>query len=144
MNLQCTYTATFSHFIFREWACQSLEELARKFHISSTLIYDCLEDVDTKALIQSKITSLESLSSIILGIDEFSFRGRNYMTSITELRSKKVIGILCTNSKDALEEWLELLPISLLQKIEGIASDMNASYKKTIQDFIRKKLKAHF
>lgn len=143
MNLQCTYTATFSHFIFREWQHQSLEELARKFHISSTLIYDCLEDVDTQALIQSKITSLECLSSIILGIDEFSFRGRNYMISITELRTKKVVGILTHASVGCIEEWLELLPISILQKIEGIASDMNASYKKTIQDFIRKKLKAH-
>jgi transposase len=118
-----------------------LEELARKFHISSTLIYDCLKDIDTQALVQSKITSLESLSSIILGIDEFSFRGRNYMTSITELRTKKVVGILTTNSKEELEKWLELLPIAVLQKIAGIASDMNASYKKTIQDFIRRKLK---
>ena len=118
-----------------------MEELARKFRVSSTIIYDCLEDVDTQALVQSKIVFLESLESIVLGIDEFSFQGRNYMISITELRTKKVVGILTNASVKCIEEWLELLPLSVLAKIEGIASDMNASYKKTIQDCIRKRLK---
>lgn len=141
MSLQCTYTATFAHFITREWQYQSLEELARKFRVSASIIYDCLSDIDIPALAQSKITYLESLSSIILGVDEFSFRGKNYMLQITELRTKRVVGILPCATKEALEAWCNLLPIAVLQKIEGIASDMNASYKKTIQDCIRKRLK---
>jgi hypothetical protein len=65
------------------------------------------------------------------------------MLQITEIRSKKVVGILISASKEALQAWCSLLPLTVLQKIEGIASDMNASYKKTMQDCIRKRLKEH-
>lgn len=33
------------------------------------------------------------------------------------------------------------LPLKVLKQIKGIASDMNASYKKILQEWIRKKLK---
>ena len=141
MNTKCTYTTTFRTYIFREWKTQSLEELARKFSVSSTLIYDCIAEIDAEDLVQEKIQFLETLETIILGIDEFSFQGRDYMCQITELKTRKVVGILTTNTKEALQEWMSKLPLSILRKITGIASDMNASYKKIIQDWIRMKLK---
>jgi hypothetical protein len=142
MNTKCTYTATFAHFITREWRYQSLEELARKFHVSVSIVYDCLRDIDVRALQTAKIDFLDTLTSIILGVDEFSFQWRNYMLQITELRTKKVVGILTETSVKAITEWCNLLPLSVITKIEGIVSDMNASYKKTIQDCIRRRLKA--
>ena len=37
--------------------------------------------------------------------------------------------------------WLKLLPIEVLQNIKAIASDMNNTYKSTIEDFIYQTLK---
>jgi hypothetical protein len=37
--------------------------------------------------------------------------------------------------------WLKLLPIEVLQNIKAIASDMNNTYKSTIEDFIYQTIK---
>jgi len=76
-----------------------------------------IRDIDLADLIKERINFLSTLSEIWIGIDEFSFSGRDYLCEITELRTKRVIGILKTNSKEALTDWLTLLPIEVLENI---------------------------
>ena len=136
----CDYTDSFKMYITKEWQYSSIKELARKFKISDTLIYDLIKSLDISEIEKERIGFLYSLEEIWIGIDELSFRWRNYILQINELKTKKILWILKTNSKEDLERWLAKLDIELLKKIKFVASDMNATYKSTIQKYIEKKL----
>lgn len=140
LDKSCHYTNIFKGYILKEWRYQSIEEMARKFKVSNTLIYALLWTVSIESLIENNITFLKWLSSIALWIDEVSFKGKDYFLHITELVTGKTIAVLRNNSSTELKKWLDLLPREILAKIKYIASDMNGSYKHTIQKFIREKL----
>lgn len=137
----CDYTDDFKMYITREWQYSSIKELARKFKISETLIYGLIWSLNIEDLEKEKINFLRGLNEIWIWIDELSFRWRQYILQINELKERKIIWILKTNSKEDLEKWLDKLDIEILKKIRFVASDMNATYKSTIQKYIEKKLK---
>lgn len=135
----CNYTNTYKQFIISEWEYSSLSELARKFKVSETMVYEVINAVDVEVLAKKKIEYLNTLDDIYLWVDELSFRWHNYICTITELKTKKVVGVLKTRNKCELEWWLKKVPIKTLKRIKGIATDMNATYKATIQGYISKK-----
>ncbi len=135
----CSYTDSYKNFIVSEWEYSSLSELSRKFKVSETMVYQVINKLDIKKLEQDKIEYLNSLSIIYLWIDEVSYKWHDYVCTITELKGKKVVWVLKAKSKAELEEWLKKVPIETLNRIEWIATDMNATYKTTIQKYIAKK-----
>ena len=137
IDKNCHYTSTFKEYIIKEWRYQSLKELSRKFHVSSTLIYQSLSTISIESLIEANIEFLMNLIEIHIWVDEVSFKWHDYFLHITELQTKKTVAVLKTNSKKVLQEWLWKLPKEVISKIKYIASDMNATYKSTIQKHIR-------
>lgn len=137
----CDYTDNFKLYIIKEWQYSSIKELARKFMISDTIIYGLIRSLSINDLTIEKINFLKSLDEICIWIDEFSFRGRDYILQINEVKEKEIIWILKNNSKEELIKWLDKLSIEILRKIKFVTSDMNATYKSTIQKYIENKLK---
>lgn len=135
----CSYTNTYKQFIVSEWEYSSLSELARKFRVSETMVYEVINAIDVEALAKEKIKYLNTLDEIYLWVDELSFRWHNYICTITELKTKRVVWVLKTRNKCELEVWLKKVPIETLERIKWIATDMNATYKATIQWYIAKK-----
>ncbi len=135
----CSYTDTYKEYILTEWEYSSLSELARKFHVSETMVYEVINALDVEKLAKEKILFLGSLDEIYLWVDEISFRWHNYICTITELKTRRVVWVLKTRKKYDLESWLKEVPIETLEKVKWIATDMNATYKATIQGYIAKK-----
>ena len=136
----CEYTETFKDYIIKEWWQGSLKELARKFKVSTYLVYNITKSIDFEKEEDKRIEYLNNLEEIYLWIDELSFRWRDYIVIITELKTKKVVWILKNNSKMELVRWLNKLPKETINKIKWIATDMNNTYKTTVQEHIKKEL----
>jgi len=135
-----SYTKTYAQYILREREYSSLSELARKFQVSETLVYKVINDQSLEKLANDKIEYMKSQDELYLWIDEVSFSWHDMICTITDVKQRKVLWVLPTRRKKDLIEWLEKLDEETLQKIKGIATDMHASYKDTIQSHIAKKL----
>ncbi len=139
LDKNCSYTKTYKDFILTEWEYSSISELARKFKVSESMVYKVIDKVSIEDLEKAKITYLNTLENIYLWIDEVSFKGHDYIYTITELKEKKVVWVLRSKSKKDLEKWLNGVPIGTLRRIKWIWTDMNATFKKTIQENIIRK-----
>jgi len=135
-----SYTKTYAQYILREREYSSLSELARKFQVSETLVYNVINNQDIQSLAQAKIDYMSTLDEIYLWVDEVSFSWHDMICTITDVVQKQVLWVLPTRKKKDLIDWLERIDIETLKKIKGIATDMNANYKNTIQSHIAKKL----
>ncbi len=136
----CEYTETFKEYIIKEWWQSSLAELARKFRVSTYLVYNITKEINIEEYENKKIEYLNTLDEIYLWIDELSFRWRDYIVQITELKTRKVVWVLKNNTKEELEKWLKKLPKEVISKIKRIATDMNNTYKSTIQEYIKREI----
>ncbi len=139
LDSNCNYTKIYKHFILTEREYSSLSELARKFKVSESMVYSVVNNLDIEELEKAKITYLNTVENIYLWVDEVSFKGHDYVCTITELKGRKVVWVLETKSKKDLEKRLDKVPESTLKRIKWIATDMNAMFKKTIQEYIMKK-----
>lgn len=135
----CSYTDTYAQFILREREYSSLSELSRKFKVSETLIYKVIDTKNIDDLILDKIGYMQTLDEIYLWVDEVSFLGHDMICTITEVKQRKVLGVLETRKKVDLIARLDKIDTATLKKIKWIATDMNATYKKTIQEYIAKR-----
>ena len=139
IDKNCSYTKIYKNYILREREYSSLSELSRKFQVSETLIYSVIKDQKIDNLIQAKINYMSTLEEIYLWVDEVSFSWQDMICTITEVKQKKILWVLATRKKVDLIWWLEKIDTEILKKIKGIATDMNAMYKKTIQEHIAKR-----
>lgn len=139
IDKNCSYTKTYKDFILTEWEYSSISELARKFKVSESMVYWVINGVSIEDLERAKITYLNTLKEIYIWVDEVSFKGHDYVCTITELKEKKVIWVLKSKSKLDLQLRLKKVPVNILRNIKWIATDMNATFKKTIQEHIAKK-----
>jgi len=70
---------------------------------------------------------------ITLGIDEHSYRGRDMVLTITELRRRKLLDILPDDSQATLAQWLENMPTIAKKAIGEVCMDLKASYKHAVE-----------
>lgn len=61
---------------------------------------------------------------IRLGIDEHSFRGRDLVTTITNLKRRGVITVLPDDRQETLRKFLSQIPASIRGKIEEVCVDI--------------------
>ena len=134
----CKYTEPYKAYIMREREYSSLKELSRKFRVSESMVYDVINNLSIDKLLDEKIEYMNSLKEIYLWVDEVSYRWKDFVTTITELKQGKVLWVLETRSKKDLIRWLSRIWVETLKKIKWIATDMNATYKRTIQEYISK------
>jgi len=140
IDKNCSYTKTYAQYILREREYSSLSELARKFQVSETLIYKVINNEDMQWLVQAKIHYMSTLDEIYLWVDEVSFSWHDMICTITDVKLRKVLWVLPTRQKKDLVKWLKAVDTDTLKKVKGIATDMNATYKRTIQTHIASRL----
>jgi len=139
VDYKFSYSNVFKTFILREWEFSSISELSRKFQVWQSKIYTVINETTIEELEVKKIEYMLSLKEIQIGIDEFSFSGKDYLVQINDLKSKKIIWILRAKDNKLLVSWLNSLPIEVINKISWIWSDMNAGFKNIIQKHIAKR-----
>ena len=139
VDYKFSYSNVFKTYILKEWEFNSISELSRKFKVWQKKVYAVINETTIEELEVEKIEYMLSLTEIQIGIDEFSFSGRDYLVQINDLKSKKIIWILRAKDNKLLEIWLNSLPLEVIKKISWIWSDMNAWFKNVIQKHISKR-----
>jgi len=61
---------------------------------------------------------MDELKEIYLGIDEHSFRGRDMVIVITDIKAKKVLAVLNDTTNDTLSGWFNGLSEDIKNKIK--------------------------
>ena len=77
---------------------------------------------------------MEDLEEIYLWIDEHSFRGRNMVLVITDIKAKKILAVLEDITNWTLRDWFNSIPDEIKDKIKGISTDMNKLYKNVAEE----------
>jgi transposase len=130
------HTLAFENYILSEWRHLSVLELSRRTGVSDFKLWKIIKSIDTEKLAKIGIDYLESLEEIHLGLDGHSFRGRDMVYVITEVKTHKVIAILEKETNDCIRDWLNSLPPGVLKKIKSFVIDMKIGIKYTIQQTI--------
>jgi transposase len=84
-----------------------------------------LSEIDENKLNKRGIEIMNELKEIYLGIDEHSFHGRDMVLVITDIKAKKVLGILDDTRNETLTKRFNELSEEVKNKIKGISTDMN-------------------
>ena len=122
-------TKSFDDYVKFSWWHMSGSQIARNTQCSAWLVHDILNDIDPDALNKRGIEIMEDLDEIYLWIDEHSFRGRDMVLVITDIKAKKVLAVLEKITNEYLTNWFNSLSDEIKDKIQGISTDMNKGYK---------------
>ena len=87
-------TKTFEDYVKYSRGHMSGSQIAKNTQCSGWLVHSILEDIDPDALNKRGLEIMRELDEIYLGIDEHSFRGRNMVLVITDIKAKKVLAVL--------------------------------------------------
>lgn len=134
------HTKTFESFVISAWWYMSWCQIARNTNTSYSKIHKILSNIDPAWLNNRWIQIMEKLEEIFLWIDEHSFRWKDMVLVITELREKEVLAILPWITNNIFIQWLNSLPEHIRIKIKWFSSDMNKWYRNTIQKHLWKKV----
>jgi len=63
-----------------------------------------------------------------LGIDEHSFRGRDLVITVTNLKRRKVLAVLPDDRQETLRRFLSQIPGSVKRKIEEVCVDIKPAF----------------
>ncbi len=130
------HTLAFENYILNEWRHLSVLELSRRTGVSDFRLWKIIKSIDTESLAKVGISYLEDLDEIHLGLDGHSFRGRDMVYVVTEIKTKKVIAILEKETNDCIRDWLNSLPPGILKKIKSFVIDMKMGIRYTIQQTV--------
>ncbi len=126
-------TKTFEDYVkFSRWH-MSGSQIARNTQTSNCMIHGILKGIDPDALNKRGIEIMEELEEIYLWIDEHSFRWRDMVLVITDIKARKVLAVLEDITHKTLWEWFSSLSEAVKDKIKGISTDMNKLYKNTAE-----------
>lgn len=130
------YTTVFEQYICDGWALVSVAALSIKTELSESCVWSIIEGIDLEALYergrQELLSFAERGEKIYLAIDEHSRSGREMLLSIIHHRTGHVIAVLPDTKAETLTAWINSLPPKVLRAIQGVTTDMNASYLKTV------------
>lgn len=123
------HTIAFESYVLASWWYLSGSEVWRLCGISSSKVYNITQHIDVWKLNERWMKILEELEEIHLWIDEHSFRWRDMILVITELKKKEVIAILHGITNEILESWVNSLSPQIQKKIVGFSTDMHKGYR---------------
>jgi len=129
-------TKTFDDYVKFSWGHMSGSQIARNTQCSDWLIHNILKDIDPEWLNKRGLEVMKELDEIYLGIDEHSFRGRDMVLVITDIKAKKVLAVLENITNEELTKRFNTLPEETKDKIKGISTDMNKGYKNVAEKHI--------
>ena len=105
---------------------RSFSQLRRDMGISYSTARRLLE----KEIDEETIGSLRYETELCLGIDEHSFRHQELVHTITEIKTKRVLGVLKDDRIATLKAFLNKLP---QEKVTEVCIDMKGSLRKTAE-----------
>ena len=126
-------TKTFENFVTYSWWHMSWNQIAKETQSCPWLVYDILKTIDPEQLNKQGIKIMEWLEEIYLGIDEHSFRGRNMVVVITDIKAKKVLAVLDDTTNNTLKAWFSSLSLEIKEKIKWVSTDMYKWYKNVVE-----------
>lgn len=130
------HTTFFEEYVIHSFWFISWNQIAKLNNTNASKIYRIIKSIDSNKLNETWLKILENLEEIYLWIDEHSFRWRDMILIITELKTKKLIAVLPNTTKESLESWIKSIPFEAQLKIKWFSTDMNKWYAKTIKDTI--------
>lgn len=133
------HTKSFESYVMISWWYMSWCQIAKNTESSNSKIHKILSTIDPWWLNKRWIEIMEKLNEIYIWIDEHSFRWKDMVLVITELKEKEVLAILPGITNDILIWWLKSLPINIKDKIKWFSTDMNKWYRNSVQKEIWKK-----
>ena len=106
----------------------SFKEVSKMLGIS----YGRVKKVLMEALAMIKLPELvaDDLKGLHIGIDEHSFRHQEMVIVVTDVRAKRVLGILKDDRLSTLEEFLKKIPP---HKVKEVCIDMKEGFRKLAQ-----------
>ena len=126
-------TKTFENFVTYSWWHMSWNQIAKETQSCPWLVYDILKTIDPEQLNKQGIKIMEWLGEIYLWIDEHSFRGRNMVVVITDIKAKKVLAVLDDTTNKTLKAWFSSLSLEIKEKIKWVSTDMYKWYKNVVE-----------
>lgn len=126
------HTKDFEKYVIYAWWHMSGNQIAKDNKCSPRRIWSILNTIDKDWLNKEGLKVMQTLDEIRLGIDEHSFKWKDMILVITDVKAKKVLWVLNSISKASLQEWLNELPMDVRNKIKWITTDMNKTYQQTV------------
>ena len=126
-------TKAFENFVMYSWGHMSGNQIAKETQSCPWLIYDILKTIDEEQLNTQGLDIMKQLDEIYLGIDEHSFKGRDMVLVITDIKAKKVLAVLDDTTNATLNGWFAGLSDEIKRKIKGVSTDMNKWYKNVVE-----------
>ena len=80
----------------------------------------------------------ENQEEILLGIDEVSFAGFDFLPTIANLGTKRLKAVLADDRKETLETCLKSIPDNIKTRVTHFCLDMNRGYAKSIKRILPK------
>lgn len=130
------HTTIFEQYVMYARWHMSGNQIARNTWCSPQKIHSILNKIDPDTITKQWIKMMEWLEQIYLGIDEHSFRWRDMVMIITELKERKVLAILEGTTNEILTWWLKALPQAIKNKIVWLSIDMSRWYKWAVESVI--------
>jgi transposase len=70
---------------------------------------------------------------IRLGIDEHSFRGRDLVITVTNLRRHRVVAVLPDDRQETLRRFMSEIPYSIRRRVEEVCVDMKPGFIEVVK-----------
>lgn len=130
------HTKTFEQFVMYSRGHMSGNQIGRNTDCSPQRIHAILQKIDPDIITKKWIELMHWLDHIYLWIDEHSFRWRDMVLVITELKERKLIAVLDGTKTEILVWWLRALPKEIRDKIQWLSIDMSRWYKWAVESVI--------
>jgi len=110
---------------------RSFNQVGRELGIS----YNTLRHLLEKEIDEEALGFIKEEEGIFLGIDEHSFRHQDMVHTVTEVRKRKVLGILRDDRMATLKMFLRKIP---QDKVKEVCIDMKESLRKAAKEVFPK------
>jgi transposase len=109
----------------------SFKEVAKLLRVSYGKIKKVLMDFVRMADLPGLM--IDDLEELHIGIDEHSFRHQDMVIVVTDVKAKRVLGVLKDDRLSIMEEFLRKIPS---QRVREVCIDMKDGFRKVAQRFI--------
>lgn len=130
------HTKTYENFVIYSRWHMSWSQIAKNTQCSPWKIHDILKNINPDKINIQGMKIMEELEEINLWIDEHSFRWKDMVLVITDIKEKKVLTILDDTRVETLKQRLHNLSDKIKNKIKWLSTDMNKWYKNTVESYV--------
>lgn len=126
------HTTSFERYVIDCWWYMSWNQIARNVHTTSRVPRKILQTINSNEINHQWVEIMKQLPEIWLWIDEHSFKWRDMILVITDIKAKKVLWILDDTKKATLQKRYDEMSEEIKAKMKWITSDMAQWYQSAI------------